>query len=180
MNINKEKHLLIVRSLLIEAIQELAIRADNHDIHKANVDNKIVDYIGQLETFKYGSGEYNKYLEYIKNNLDTCTQPIKQHHIEYFKNGINDMNIFDVLEYFIDTQANLIETNECTLEKSLEIHKKIYGFDDQLYNILKNTIPAIKQFVINANLLDEKSISTICSEGMDNYKSNKLHTLLIE
>ena len=146
-----DKHLLIIRSLLMQVVQEFITRANEHDIQKEVVDYNFVDLTDKLKTLEYGSVEYNNCLDAMQHELENHNKT-NNHHIEYFENGVNDMNMFDIFEYFIDMQANLLYSKDCTLEKSLEIQKDIHGFDSQLYSILKNTIPLIEKFTVNTNL----------------------------
>lgn len=62
------------------------------------------------------------------------------HHAEHWPNGINDMDLFDVLEMLFDWKAAGERQNGGNIMISLETNKKRYNISDQLYGILNNTV----------------------------------------
>lgn len=53
----------------------------------------------------------------------------------------------------IDWKASSLRSKNGNLEKSLEIQKDRFGIDDQLYQIMKNTLPLIEQFTNESNVI---------------------------
>jgi hypothetical protein len=63
-----------------------------------------------------------------------------RHHPEHFKNGINEMNILDIIEMLADWKAATIRHNDGNLRKSIEHNAKRFGIDTQLTRILMNSM----------------------------------------
>ena len=153
---NKEtfRHILTIRSLLMQAIQELIKRANNHDNSKLEppeVDT-FTKYTSKLKEMEYGSDEYKQCLIDMKPALDNHYAH-NSHHPEHYENGINGMDLFSCLEMLIDWKASSLRSKNGNLEKSLEIQKDRFGIDDQLYQIMKNTLPLIEQFTNESNVI---------------------------
>jgi hypothetical protein len=62
------------------------------------------------------------------------------HHPEHFEKGINDMDLFDIVEMLADWKAATERHDNGDIHKSLEINKDRFHLSEQTYNILKNTI----------------------------------------
>jgi hypothetical protein len=68
-----------------------------------------------------------------------------RHHPEHFgEEGIDGMNLFDVLEMFIDWTASTRRHADGDIAKSIEINKKRFGMSDQLAQIFRNTVRDFK------------------------------------
>lgn len=93
---NKEtfRHILTIRSLLMQAIQELIKRANNHDNSKLEPPevNTFTKYTSKLKEMEYGSEEYKQCLIDMKPALDNHYAH-NSHHPEHYENGINDMKL---------------------------------------------------------------------------------------
>lgn len=57
------------------------------------------------------------------------------HHPEFYKNGIDGMNLLDLIEYLSDMKAE----SKDNLEEILLKNSKKYNWSEQLLNIMKNT-----------------------------------------
>jgi len=66
-------------------------------------------------------------------------QENNSHHQEAHEEGIDGMNLIDIVEMLCDWKAATLRTKNGDIQKSLEIQKERFGISDQLYNILKNT-----------------------------------------
>jgi len=66
-------------------------------------------------------------------------QENNSHHPEAHEEGIDGMNLIDIVEMLCDWKAATLRTKNGDIQKSLEIQKERFGISDQLYNILKNT-----------------------------------------
>jgi hypothetical protein len=62
-----------------------------------------------------------------------------RHHPEHFENGIDDMNLIDVLEMLVDWKSASTRTPGDSLRKGLPILKEKYNISPQLLKILENT-----------------------------------------
>ena len=62
-----------------------------------------------------------------------------RHHPEHHKNGINDMNLIDLIEMFCDWKASSERQNDGNILKSIEINGKRFHMSPQLIEIFENT-----------------------------------------
>lgn len=97
------------------------------------------EYGPKLSQVEYGSDQYKEYLKEMKKGLDHHYAN-NMHHPEHYENGINDMTLFDIIEMLMDWKASCERTKDGNLQISLEINKKRFNIDDQLYKILVNTL----------------------------------------
>jgi hypothetical protein len=129
--------------ILIEIVKVCSIliyRGLVHDLSKYSI-FEIKGYsklLGQLKGTTYGSEEYKNLLLKLKPILNHHYSN-NRHHPEYFKNGIKDMNIIDVLEMYIDWKISVKKHSDGDLVKSLLINKDRFKMSEELYLILKNT-----------------------------------------
>lgn len=134
------RHIKRVSQLLTEACCELIKRANNHDTSKLNYpERELFDvFTPKLAGCTYGSEEYKKYLSELKVALDHHYKK-NSHHPEHYPNGVNDMDLFDVIEMFFDWRAASERHNDGDIYNSIEINKKRFNISDQLAQILTNT-----------------------------------------
>jgi len=134
------KHKKRVEELLTIASEELITRGKNHDNSKLQSPEKELfdEYTPKLGGVIYGSDQYNEFLTSLKPALDHHYEN-NNHHPEHYKNGINDMDLFDLMELFFDWKASGERHREGNIYKSIDLCKNRFGISDQLENILKNT-----------------------------------------
>ena len=130
-----------VKSILHSMIADIEYRAVNHDQSKLESPEKESFDITTplLRNLTYGSDEYKETLRSMKPAIEhhyACNS----HHPEYYANGINGMNLLDVLEMLCDWKAATMRHNDGDIHKSLEINAKRFHIDEQLTMILLNTI----------------------------------------
>lgn len=145
-NIETQKHIENVRKFIRFITDKLTQRGVDHDASKM-VSPEVElfsQYTKKLANLTYGSDEYAASLEAIKPALDHH-YATNRHHPEHFVNGINDMNLVDLVEMFCDWKASTLRMNDGNLLKSIELNAERFNLDPQLKQILLNT----------ANLLDE-------------------------
>lgn len=140
------KHIKLVRSYLMLVSKILNARGKKHDQSKLeNPEQDIfVEYTPKLKNCTYGSEEYKTFLAEMKPALDHHYSN-NHHHPEYFKNGINDMNLIDIMEMFFDWMAATKRHDNGDINKSIEINKNRFKYDDLLSNIFKNTVDCINR-----------------------------------
>lgn len=133
-------HIKRVAQLLTEASAELIRRANVHDNSKLNSPEKefFDEYTPKLAASTYGSEEYKGYLKELKVGLDHHYEN-NSHHPEHYPNGVNDYNLFDLIEMFFDWKAAGERHNNGNIFKSIEINKDRFQLSDQTTSILNNT-----------------------------------------
>ncbi len=135
------KHIGNVNILLEEIIVNLQHKAKKHDQSKLYHPEKegFDVYTPKLKETTYGSDEYNQYLSEL-NPILKHHYSHNRHHPEYFKNGIQDMTLMDIMEMLADWKAATLRHDNGDIIKSLEINKKRFNISEELYKILLNTI----------------------------------------
>jgi len=139
-NYDTFRHIERVRNLLNRCVKNLLKRGELHDQTKLappEVD-AFTEYTPKLEGCTYGSEEYRGYLEKIKPALDHHYAN-NSHHPEHYKNGINDMNLLDIVEMLCDWKAASERHNDGNIRKSIEINANRFNMSPQLVKILENT-----------------------------------------
>lgn len=68
-----------------------------------------------------------------------------RHHPEHFQNGINDMNLIDIVEMLADWKAASERQKDGNLLLSIEKNAKRFNIDDQLKQILINTAKTLDE-----------------------------------
>ncbi len=136
------EHIELVKRLLGSAQIELMRRQFTHDRSKLQSPEweMFAKVTHKLAGLTYGSDEYNTQIEEMKKGPLAHHYDHNRHHPEYFEDGINGMNLFDVLEMFIDWCAAVQRHNDGDIHKSIEINQKRFGLSDQLVAILENTV----------------------------------------
>jgi hypothetical protein len=96
----------------------------------------------ELQKYAYGSPEFKAALDTIQPAI-AHHYAANDHHPEHFEQGINDMNLVQLVEMVCDWLASSARS-QADITKGLEVNKERFGIDDQLYGIIKNTIDALK------------------------------------
>lgn len=135
------KHIKRVNELLLLAAKELMDRAVKHDSSKlGSPEKECFDIITpRLKTSTYGSPDYKATMAEFKDSIEHH-QKHNSHHPEFYPNGINDFDLFDLIELFFDWKAASERHVDGDILKSLQINKERFGISDQLLSILKNTV----------------------------------------
>jgi|LakMenEpi03Aug12_release.lakeMendotaPanAssembly.Ray.scaffolds.fasta_scaffold668721_1 hypothetical protein len=134
-------HIYRVQKLLALSISELQERLINHDKSKILSDELegFTKSGKKLSEMEYGSQEYWNNLERMKETLEHHYK-LNPHHPQHFKNGINDMTLIDLLEMTCDWIASAERSKNGNVMISLHVQKDRFKIEEQLYQILKNTI----------------------------------------
>jgi hypothetical protein len=135
------KHIEKVGCYIDKVIHCLTDRAMNQDASKLlSPEKECFDEITPLlKNSTYGSEEYKATLRAMKPAIKHH-QKNNRHHPEYFDNGINGMNLIDLVEMICDWKAASERHADGDIYKSLEINKDRFGMNEQLVSILKNTV----------------------------------------
>ncbi len=138
-------HIDLVMRLLSSAQIELMRRQFTHDRSKLAPPEVSVftEYTPKLRGSTYGSEEYKAMLAEMQPALDHHYAH-NRHHPEFFENGIEGMNLFDLIEMFIDWNAAVKRHADGDIYKSIELNTDRFGLSNQLVQIFINTIPWIQ------------------------------------
>jgi hypothetical protein len=135
-------HIERVDELLNDCAQRMEMRGMVHDQSKLQEPEKSTfdACTMKLKTMAYGSYEYKAALAELKPALDHH-YAANSHHPEHYANGVDGMNLFDVLEMLMDWKAATERMkNGGDIRRSLEINRDRFKLSPQLENILANTI----------------------------------------
>jgi hypothetical protein len=140
-NAETMRHILTVRALLMEAIRELVNRADAHDISKLGPPEVDIftKFTPVLAGLTYGSEEYKAALK----EMEVATKnhyAHNAHHPEHHREGVLDMDLFDLLEMLLDWKAATLRHKNGDIVKSLEINTKRFNIPEPLRKVLENTL----------------------------------------
>lgn len=135
------KHINRVREILNIFIIELINRGQVHDMSK--LESPEVEIFGEntdkLKGTEYGSKEYQDLLNKIKPAIEHHYSK-NRHHPEFHEDGINDMDLIDLVEMLSDWRAATERHETGNIKKSLEINAGRFGMSPQLVKIFSNTI----------------------------------------
>lgn len=134
------EHIHRVSSLLGQCCKRLLDKAESHDNTKLSDKEKpLFDYYSQkLKGCDYGSPEYKEFLEGLKPALEHHYK-YNRHHPEHYEDGVNDMDLFDIMEMFMDWKAASERHDTGDIYKSININMERFGLSNQLIEILINT-----------------------------------------
>jgi hypothetical protein len=135
------KHIKKVAHNIGLVTKELDKRAEIHDASKMEEPERgiMAEHVPLLGNTTYGTPEYDALLEKIRPALDHHYAN-NRHHPEFHKNGINDMDLIDILEMLCDWKAATERNKNGNIRKSIEINAKRFKIDSQLAQILENTV----------------------------------------
>lgn len=88
---------------------------------------------------KYGSPEYHV----LRNStLDALISHynVNSHHPEHFENGINGMDLHDLIELWCDWSAAIRKNKDGNLMNSIEYNEVRFKISPQLAGILRNSV----------------------------------------
>jgi len=114
-------------------------RADHHDLSK--LESPEVEAFAaapDLAELTYASPEY----EASKRSLAKALEhhyARNDHHPQHHKDGVNDMDLLQLLEMYVDWQASSERQHDGNILKSIESGGNHYGMSAQLIRIFENT-----------------------------------------
>lgn len=145
-NYKTMKHIERVRNLLNQFAFDLLKRGEKHDQSKLEQPEVglFTEYTPKLAATTYGSQEYEGFKKAMGQALihHYCSN---RHHPEHFKDGIDDMNLLDLVEMIIDWKAASERHNDGNIRKSIEINANRFNISPQLTKILENTADLFDQ-----------------------------------
>jgi hypothetical protein len=119
-------------------------RGEIHDASKLQSPEKeyFDEYTPRLETLTYGTPEYTQNIQDLKPALEHHYAN-NSHHPQYYKNGINGMNLMDICEMFFDWKAAGERGKTGNIYKSIDINAERFGISKQLKQIFINTAESL-------------------------------------
>lgn len=134
------RHIENVRKYIKFITDKLTERGIEHDRSKLESPEleTFTEFTAKLSETTYGSDEYNANLKAMEPALQHHYAN-NRHHPEHFANGVNDMNLIDIVEMLCDWKAASLRHNDGNLLKSVELNATRFGYGDQLKQILINT-----------------------------------------
>jgi len=135
-----KQHIKNVASKIETVKKVLSIRITHHDSSKLEEPelSTFDIYTEKLKGSTYGSEEYKQFLKDMKPALDHHYAN-NRHHPEHFNNGIDGMNLIDLLEMFCDWIAATERHDDGNIFNSVKLNKERFEMSDQLCNIFNNT-----------------------------------------
>lgn len=132
-------HIAKVEGYLSLCADLLRIRAITHDASKLE-EPELSGYAGLSDALKgleYGTPEYRAAFEPFKEVIKHH-YAANDHHPEYHADGVNAMNLLQIIEMLCDWRAASQRSNG-NFEDSITVSCKRFGIDAQLESILRNT-----------------------------------------
>lgn len=138
--VETQKHIELVRKFIRLFTDKLTTRGVDHDKLKLKSPEVEIftEFTPKLADTTYGTEEYNSFLQEMKPALDHHYANYR-HHPEHFVDGVNDMNLIDLVEMICDWKASTLRHNDGNLLKSIEVNAKRFEMSEQLTKILVNT-----------------------------------------
>lgn len=135
------KHIHRIAILLQEIIEQLFQRGLKHDLSKLSDPelSSFTKYTPLLKETQYGSKEYYKCLEGMKNAINHHYKNAS-HHPEHYKHGITEMNLIDIFEMLADWKAASERMKNGNLKNSIIQNQKRFGYSNELRTLLLNTV----------------------------------------
>ena len=134
-------HIATVNSELNNFADELIVRGACHDSSKLySPEVELFDEMTpMLKNLVYGSPAYAAFLERLKPALKHHYH-YNSHHPEFYVNGIDGMNLYDLVEMYCDWKAATKRNKDGDIVKSVAYNRVRFEMSDQLYNIFINTL----------------------------------------
>ena len=140
--VDTKMHMLSVLSKILIIVQDLIERASNHDKSKLESPEKEIfdKFTPLLRDLEYGSQEYKNTLKDMQVGIDHHYS-VNRHHPEFFVDGINGMNLVDLIEMLCDWKSAEERHTQYPgdILKSIETNSERFKIDPQLKQILFNT-----------------------------------------
>jgi len=143
-NFETFRHIERVRNLLNICVKTLLARGELHDQSKLEEPEVALftEYTEKLAGCTYGSAEYEEFKKGLAPALEHHYAN-NRHHPEHHKNGVDDMNLIDLMEMICDWKAASERHNDGNIRKSIEINANRFHMSPQLVKIFENTVDVL-------------------------------------
>jgi len=140
-----QEHIQKVSDYILRVVSLLINAAKIHD--KSKLESPEMESFAvatpKLKGLMYGSDEYRATLREIKPAIEHHYKN-NSHHPEYFKNGVADMNLLEIVEMFCDWNAAAKRHDNGDIFRSLDINQDRFKIESQLISIFKNTVAILE------------------------------------
>lgn len=138
---NTKAHIENVGKMIDRISIQLLKRKDTHDQSKLEEPelSTFIKYTEKLKGSTYGSDEYKQFLNEMKPILEHHYE-CNRHHPEHYTNGVDGMNLIDLIEMFCDWKAATMRHDDGDLNESIKINQKRFDLSSQIVNIFKNSV----------------------------------------
>lgn len=181
-NAATQQHINLVRVLLRKMAVEILIRGEVHDISKFSAEEAetFAEFTPKLKASTYGSYEYKGFLAAMGPALQAHYRE-NSHHPEHFVDGIEGMNLVDLLEMFLDWLASTKRHADGDIMKSIDINRDRFKMDLQLVRIFQNTVKDFFPDELKSNASDpeEDEPESIFSEANKQAGWDKAYALIV-
>lgn len=135
-----KNHIRRVIELSIDAAQDIEQRGEQHDQSKlVEPEASAFAKCSNMKNMVFNSAEYNRSLKDLGPALQHHYAN-NSHHPEHYPEGIEGMNLFDLLEMLLDWKASSERCLDGNLHDSIIKNTSRFGLDDvNLAKILQNT-----------------------------------------
>lgn len=125
---------------IASCVNDLFLRAAVHDNSKFGPEEfeAYEKAFPDLQKYAYGSDGFNAALATIQPAIEHHYS-MNDHHPEFFEDGVNCMHAVQFIEMLCDWMA-ASERSQTSLTTGLEMNRKRFNIDDQLFQIIRNTI----------------------------------------
>ena len=135
------KHIQRVSELCNLVAKEMMDRGVRHDSSKflpieLEPLQRMQDLIEKEGQAQFGTPEYKRRTDLL-GEMITHHRANNSHHPEYYADGISGMNLFDILEMFVDWKAASERSESSVMGLEFGISK--FEIDSQLASIFRNT-----------------------------------------
>lgn len=139
-------HIMEVQKYLFFVSRNLKFRAAIHDQSKlSGIEKKIFDeWTPKLAGVDYGTPEYYDMLKELKPALDHHYAN-NSHHPQHFPDGVEGMNLLDLVEMFCDWMAATKRHDNGDIRKSIAHNEKRFNISPQLSKIFLNTVETFEE-----------------------------------
>lgn len=134
------KHINEVRANLWQLITELDKRAQEHDASKFQEPERSIyaANLPKLGKTVYGSPEYKALMEESRVAIDHHYSK-NRHHAEHWPNGVDDMDLIDIVEMLSDWAAASKRNKNGNIHRSIAVNTERYNLPPMMVKILTNT-----------------------------------------
>lgn len=138
--LDTRKHISKVCVFLTRISGELMERGFTHDLSKLEEPelSMFAEWGPRLANLEYGTPEYKEAIARMGEGLKNHHQG-NRHHPEFYQNGVDGMNLVDLIEMVCDWAAAGHRTKNGSFAQSLEVNRERFGLNPQLVSILRNS-----------------------------------------
>lgn len=133
-------HISEVRWRLLAVAHEMIERAHRHDASKLVAPELAAfdEWTPKLGGTAYGSLEYKTCLKGLGVGLEHH-YATNDHHPEHFTNGVQDMDLVQVIEMLADWKAATLRHADGDLSRSITQNSQRFGYGEEFEGLLRRT-----------------------------------------